>query len=172
MMNSAATMVVCLAVLAGCAGRATPVPVTGSAAGIAALAGEWRGSYETTGTRTGRGGSIFFRLAAERDTAFGEVVMVLRAVGAPAIMVHDIDPWRDTPPGSQVLDIRFVRSDGGTVTGVLEPYHDPECACTVITRFTGMLAGDAIDGTFTSVQQDTGITTGGRWQVTRHSRAP
>jgi hypothetical protein len=161
-----------MAVCAGCTARSTPVPVMGSPADLAALAGEWRGSYETTGTRSGRGGSIFFRLAAEQDTAYGEVVMVLRAVGAPALVLHEVDPWRDTPPGSQVLEIRFVRSDAGTVTGVLEPYHDPECACTVVTRFSGRLVGDDIEGTFTSAQQQAGLTTGGNWRVTRHTRTP
>jgi hypothetical protein len=172
MIRSASILAICLATVVGCTARSTPVPVSGSPADLAALAGEWRGTYETTGTRSGRGGSIFFRLAAEQDTAHGEVIMVLRAVGAPALVLHEVDPWRDTPAGSQVLEIRFVRSDGGTITGVLEPYHDPECACVLITQFTGRLAGDDIEGTFTSSQQHAGLTTSGRWHVTRHSRSP
>jgi hypothetical protein len=65
--------------------------VRGSPGDIAQIAGEWRGTYESPGTRMPRTGSILFRLAAEQDTAVGEVLMVLREPGAP-LSVREADP--------------------------------------------------------------------------------
>ena len=61
-----------LLLLAGCAGNPSPVPVVGTASDVRALSGEWAGEYRSP--ETGRTGSITFKLAAGRDTAFGDVL--------------------------------------------------------------------------------------------------
>jgi len=38
-----------------------------------------------------------------------------------------------------MLTIHFVRIDGDTVDGVLDPYLDPACDCEAFTKFTGRL---------------------------------
>jgi hypothetical protein len=52
--------------------------------------------------------------------------------------------------------------------GVLEPYEDPECGCLLVTRFEGRLRGDAIEGSYASVNTRTREVTRGEWKVTRH----
>ena len=50
-----------------------PVPVLGTRTDIAALTGEWVGTY--TSGESGREGSIVFQLEAGADTAQGDVMM-------------------------------------------------------------------------------------------------
>jgi len=145
----------------------SPVPVS-APAGTAALAGEWTGEYESPAV--GRAGSIVFKLAAGRDTAEGDVLMVPRGARAPlqraqpepgAVVRASLAP--------QVLTIRFVRVEGDRVTGVLDPYLDPECGCRVFTAFEGTLVGDRLRGTFVTRGEPAGPVTG-TWSVER--RAP
>jgi hypothetical protein len=131
-----------LALTAACALNPAPVPVTGAAEDINALAGEWTGEYRSV--ETGRSGSILFMLQSGRDTAFGDVVMVARESG----MTHD-DAMRVATTrrqANQVLTIRFVRVTGSTVSGTIEPYPSPDCSCQLITVFRGDLRGDRIEG--------------------------
>jgi hypothetical protein len=160
---------------AGACRAATPaaVPVLAPADALAALAGRWEGEYSSPST--GRSGSIVFTLAAGRDTAYGDVVMVpagstaplapatRAAVGAPTVVT------RPTPQG---LTIRFVRVSGDSVTGVLEPYSAPDCGCVLTTTFMGRLEGDRIAGTFETRGDPQAPTAqqGGRWSVTRRTR--
>jgi hypothetical protein len=160
----------CFLATAACGARHTPVPVTGDPADVSALAGEWRGTYESTGGAAARGGSIMFRLEAGRDTAYGEVLMAWQPEGVPVQVQRSPDAWQEIPQNTRIIEIRFVRSSRGEVTGVLEPYEDPLCSCTMLTRFSGHLEGDVVAGTFTSTRRDTGVTTGGRWSVTRYTR--
>jgi hypothetical protein len=128
-----------------CAVNPPPVPVTGAASEVSALAGEWLGEYQSV--ETGRSGSIWFKLEAGRDTAFGDVLMV--PTGAAA-MHH-------TPTGaeaatqmrhSQNLSIHFVRVSGERVMGTIDLYPSPDCECVLLTRFEGVLQGDRITGSF------------------------
>ena len=64
------TMLPCLAVMAACSWRRTPVPVISDSGSTTALVGEWTGEYSST--QTGRSGSITFQLAGE-STDFGHV---------------------------------------------------------------------------------------------------
>jgi hypothetical protein len=59
---------------------------------------------------------------------------------------------------------------GDTVTGVLDPYEDPECKCTLLTRFAGRLRGDRITGRYSTTNVETGVVTGGEWDVHRKRR--
>jgi hypothetical protein len=156
---------------AACATNPAPVPLAGSRDDLAALEGEWRGEYETTGGPA-RFGSILFRLSAGGDSARGDVLMIAHAERMPPSVLRDGgDPWSPSgrPSQSQLLAITFVRASGGAVTGALDPYADPTCGCTLRTTFTGRISGDVVDGTFTSQHSGTGEMTGGRWRVTRHT---
>jgi hypothetical protein len=151
---------------AGCASNPSPIPLNASPNAIASLAGEWSGEYSSTAT--GRSGSIVFTLTAGRDTAFGDVVMVPgagtnvagtgTAAGKPVV----------TYPASQPLRIRFVQVAGDSVSGVLEPYSVPDCGCVLTTTFTGRVASNRIDGTFTtSGDPQSSGPQNGRWTVKR-----
>ena len=165
-------MLLCLAVTTACSWRRTPVPVITDSGSTTALVGEWAGEYSST--QTGRSGSITFELANERDTAYGDVIMVPRN---QAVQIPARDPAQISGPqrqmASEPLSIRFVRMEGGRVSGTLSPYADPECGCRVITTFTGRFTGpDSIEGKYTTRGTDFGhVPIEGRWKVTRNSRA-
>jgi len=152
-----------------CAGTPARVPLAGSLADVRGLVGEWAGEYTSDGL--GRSGSISFTLAAQGDTARGDVVMMPRGLNEP------LHPARETPDGlrgraPEVLTISFVRVTGDHIDGSLAPYTDPECDCTLYTSFAGRLAGDAITGTFASLNAATGtMRQTGTWRVARR-RAP
>ena len=153
--------------IAACGGPSTPVPVAGTGTDLQSLAGEWTGEYSST--ETGRSGSIVFRLTAGTDSATGDVMMSPQGARAPRG-----GPGAATTPAGvrapNVLTIRFVKIDGGRVSGRLDPYVEPECACTLLTVFTGELKGDTLSGSYTSSLQTTGREQHGRWQVTRRVR--
>ena len=157
------------AVAAAACAPAPPSPVPVSAPeGAAALAGEWTGEYESPAL--GRAGSIVFHLDAGRDTAQGDVVMVQRG-SQGALQRAPAEPGTVVRASMtpQVLTIRFVRVLGDRVTGMLDPYLDPDCGCTVYTAFEGTLAGDRLRGTFETRGSPAGPATG-TWSV--HRRAP
>jgi len=155
--------------LSACGGTPAPVPVSGSVADVRALVGDWAGEYASDGL--GRSGSITFTLAAHGDTARGDVVMIPRGMNQP------LRPARETGDAMgtrapDVLTINFVRVTGDQVDGSLAPYADPECGCTLYTSFAGRLAGNAISGTFVSLNAATGtMRQTGTWKVVRR-RAP
>ncbi|MBI4501534.1 MAG: hypothetical protein HY700_10265 [Gemmatimonadetes bacterium] len=145
-----------------CASHQLPVPVVGGPAGLQTLVGDWGGEYWSP--ITGRNGSIRFTLAAGRDTAFGDILMIPRGSNQP-FSRENADPMSGA---AAVLTIRFVRVAGDSVHGVLDPYRDPDCSCTLRTAFRGRIATDSIVGTFISrrVDRDERPATG-EWRVTR-----
>jgi hypothetical protein len=155
-----------LSLLLGCAASRNPVPVVGTANDVSALAGEWVGDYQ--GNESGRSGTITFMLRAARDSAFGEVVMVPTGWG------HALLPWRQPGGGGAVsqtqavLTIRFVRVEGGRVSGTLDPYADPRTGERLLTTFDGQFNkdGKTIGGTFTTMLEG-GSKQTGRWSVQR-----
>lgn len=157
--------------VAGCSGAPAPVPVVGAPADLRPLAGEWSGEYQ--GETTGRSGSIVFKLAAEADTAYGDVVMLPRERLAQRLPTQDPSAGLPFPRTPEVLSIAFVRAAGGGVTGQLVPYRDPGCDCVLITRFEGQLHGDVLEGTYTSRPAGHGpdsaadTTRTGVWKMTR-----
>jgi hypothetical protein len=156
-------------VAASCATTPPAIPVGGNVAGVSALAGDWSGEYSSQATQ--RYGSIRFTLAAHADTAFGDVTMQPRATNPRAVSVDAGGSKSAPPPPSmQLLRIAFVRAVGDTVTGVLDPYEDPECKCTLLTRFAGRLRGDRITGRYSTTNVETGVVTGGEWDVHRKRR--
>ena len=143
-----------------------PVPLVGTHADVARLEGEWTGEYSST--QTLRSGSITFTLAAGADTAFGDVVMLPR-------QFHDgraTDQVRTRERVSpQTLPIRIVMTSGDRLTGVLDPYEDPECGCTLMTLFEGRIEAGTIEGSYVSTNTQTGEVTRGEWKVMRRRAA-
>ena len=167
-MRNITASILLLAVLAGCSWRQTPVPVAGDTGSIAMLAGSWAGDYSSD--QTGRSGNITFELAADKASAYGDILMIAkpgpqqvsgteRMAGAVQIQRATVEPLR----------IRFVRAESGTITGTLDPYKDPDCGCTLTTTFAGKFTGpDRIEGTFHSRGADFGhVPADGKWSVTR-----
>src|SRR5207244_5991827 len=114
--------------------RQAPVPLVGAARDVAALEGQWDGSYSSAAT--GRSGSISFTLTATGDSAFGDVVMIPRGLGRPLQAWNNAAAPADAaPPRPAVLTINFVRVAEGRVTGTLAPYADPETGVQLFTAF-------------------------------------
>ena len=148
---------------AGCASAPIAVPVVGSNRAIGSLAGEWSGDYH--GRESGRNGSISFRLQAGDTVAFGDVLMIPRdrersgTVGERPVVAARMPA---------LLTISFVRVADDAVSGMIEPYVDPDCDCMVITEFLGSrTSANELRGTFiTRVVGGVGISSG-RWSVKR-----
>ena len=165
--------VLLLSAVTACSWRKTPVTLipeteTGS---VALLVGVWTGEYSSP--QTGRSGTITFDLASEKDTAFCDVVMIpkfqpIQPVGDGTVKAI-VRPQSSAEP----LKVRFIKLGDRRVSGILDPYVDPECGCKVTTTFVGTItSGDTIEGTYTSIR--TGLDnsgTGGRWRVTRQKPA-
>jgi hypothetical protein len=166
------TLALTLAGLAGaCAYVPAPIPVAGAAADLQALAGEWAGAYvyDAPGQRTG---SILFRLAADSDTAYGDVLMIFPGPQPGSIALPGAgEPWMARAPEQKVLSISFVRAAGGSITGVLDSYTDPSCGCEVRTTFHGRQAAGRVEGSFSARRTDTGEVRHGRWSVERRGTA-
>jgi hypothetical protein len=168
-MRAITTMVLTAALLAGCATSRSTVPVIAAPGDLSTLAGEWEGEY--TGAEGSRTGFISFALAAGRDTAEGEVVMLPPGLDPALVMPERMVATAPEPRRAEVLTIRFVSIADGRIVGELGPYRDPQCGCALQTRFSGTLMDDGtIEGTF--------VTTGGihhplgsgRWKVERVKR--
>ena len=63
--------------------------------------------------------------------------------------------------------IRFVMTSGDRLSGLLDPYEDPECGCTLMTVFEGRIQAGTIAGGYVSTNTQTGEVTRGEWKVTR-----
>ena len=154
-----------LVVLAGgCAASHAPVPLVGPSADVAALRGEWAGSYSSS--ESGRQGSISFVLRPAGDSAFGEVVMIPPGFNQPLHRWPDPSASSGDQRQAQVLTIRFVHVSAGRVTGTLEPYADPVTGVRLFTTFVGDVKGNTIEGTYTT-HLPSGETQTGRWVVER-----
>lgn len=150
------------ALVAGCMGPQTPVPVSGR---TEILAGEWTGGFESPAT--GRAGSIVFKLKAGTDSAWGDVVMVYTKATPWAIQP---EPRQGvTPlPESQAIAIAFVACGDREVVGRLAPYRDPETGEQVHTTFVGELkAVGEFRGTYTVYYATSARQVTGEWSVHR-----
>jgi hypothetical protein len=151
------------AALAGCASTQSP-PVTLVGADLQPLEGEWRGSYELP--QLGRSGSIYFTLVAGEDHAHGDVIMVPAGSSDPIRRAPGPEGRDPDNPSPQAITIRVVRLRGDTVTGTLSPYLDPDCNCTAVATFRGVIHGNMIRGLF-ETRRASG-TASGTWSVERH----
>jgi len=151
--------------LMSCASTPKPIPVSGSAADVSQLAGEWSGEYHGAGG--GRSGLISFKLSSGADSASGDVLMFPRQRTDPPPTSATTDQHgAPSPNPPQGLTIRFVSAARGMVSGRLDPYTDPECACQVTTVFEGRVHGDVISGQYTVRREGAGTLTGD-WKVTK-----
>jgi hypothetical protein len=144
-----------------CASHLPETEVSASDFDLNPLVGEWRGEYANP--EAGRSGTIAFTLRAGESSASGKVVMIpgkADTLAAAAAMARS------------VINISFMRKQGNKVTGTLDPYVDPTCACRVTTNFEGAFTdARTIEGTFTTVPSTSGSNvTGGKWKVTRVKR--
>lgn len=149
------------AATAGCGRRQPETELTSSDFDLNPLVGEWRGDYTNPEAR--RSGTIAFTLRAGESSATGKVVMIpgkADTLVAAAAMARS------------VINISFMRKEGNKVSGTLDPYIDPTCACRVITNFEGSFTdARTIEGTFTTVPSQSGVhITGGKWKVVRKKR--
>lgn len=146
----------------GCARRTPEIELTSSDFDLNPLVGEWRGDYSNP--ETGISGTIAFTLRAGESSASGNVVMIPRSADSSLASAAAV--------ARSVIKINFVRKEGRKVTGSLDPYRDPDCACQVTTTFEGAFTdARTIEGTFTTVPSQTGHNvTGGKWKVTRLKR--
>jgi len=159
-------LLLALALLAGCAAEPPPppVPVTGTPGDMRALTGEWEGEYRSA--ETGRNGMISFRLAAGADTAYGDVLMfpsVGKQTGDEKTTVSALTGVQRP----KWLSIKFVRVEGGEISGTLEIYRDPRCDCDVRTTFTGQIHGDRVSGAFVTRHLAEEKERRGFWNIVR-----
>jgi hypothetical protein len=155
--------------MAACTPVVMQTPVSGPAPAVSRLVGEWQGDYSSV--ESGRRGLIAFRLRAGADTAEGEVIMQSRTDNDPSMPNASAVSWDAMRTTQQQLSIRFVFVSENEISGVLHPYRDPDCGCTLTTTFRGKIQGDAIEGTFHS--EGSGIShipQDGRWRVKRYTR--
>jgi hypothetical protein len=137
----------------------------GTASERSALAGEWEGEYSSA--VTGREGTIRFNLTEAADTARGEVWMIGRRV-ANRVYRPDNMPYVEIERQVESLTIAFVRMEGDDlVTGLLDPYLDPDSGLEVVTVFRGRVDGNVISGEYATTIQRTGEVSTGRWRVER-----
>lgn len=159
--------VLLLVAVTACSWRKTPVTLIPETGSVALLVGVWTGEYSSL--QTGRSGTITFDLASEKDTAFCDVVMTPKFQSIQTVGEGTANAIVRPQPFAAPLKIRFIKLGDRRVSGILDPYVDPECGCKVTTTFDGTVTnGDTIEGTYSSVS--TGLNnapTGGRWKVTR-----
>ena len=131
------------------------------------LVGKWTGDYSSKDT--GRTGSIVFELKSGGKTmAQGDVLMWPKGSKALAPSEARALPEDQLKLMPQILNINFVESQGGLLTGTMDPYTDPDCQCQVRTTFGGTIDGDVIVGEFTTERWDqSGKKARGVWKVTR-----
>lgn len=148
-----------------CATKTPGIAMTASDFDLNPLVGVWRGSYSNP--QTGRTGTVAFTLRAGESSATGNVVMIPRADSL--LTAEDREMVNNVAESRSVLNISFIRKEGGSVNGTLDPYRSPDCDCIVRTNFQGVFTDAAtIQGTFTVVPTKPGssISTG-TWKVTR-----
>jgi hypothetical protein len=152
-----------VSILSACASGSRQVPVLGNSEDVAVLVGEWRGEY--TSPMTGRKGTIYLALREGGEAAEGDVVMIPNR--------GDVVNWEDQVTIAsarhlaEVLTIRFVRTESGLVSGLLQAYVDPDCGNVHLTTFFGEVRkGRTISGSFVSHSASHALHTGD-WSAVR-----
>jgi hypothetical protein len=161
------TLRLALAILAaGCASAPPPIALIGEPEALSALAGNWAGTYRGIDSR--RDGSISFSLRAGDTVAYGDVLMIPAGYENHNVWNEREHHAGATPPHPAVLTVAFVGVSDGHVTGMLDPYTDPDCNCLVITAFSGRLKdANTLEGTFLTRAPGSAESRRGVWRVTR-----
>lgn len=153
-----------LVAVSACAPVLSAIHLRGERSDLASLAGKWNGEYRSPDL--GRSGSIVFRFADPEDVAYGDVAMAVPTNGT-LTLAGDGASVRPRFR-SEILKIKFVNVVNGEIFGVLEPYTDPSCECTVRTTFTGHFDGaSTIRGTFATTSPISSTTKTGTWKVAK-----
>jgi hypothetical protein len=154
-----------LMVAMACAPMPT-VALDATPADLEVLAGEWHGEYSSAAL--GRRGAIEFKLEAGTNEAYGDVLMVPQGIRY-SYQREPVNNPKDRPATTptEVLTIRFVRAEHGSVTGMLDRYWDPDRNCYANTTFRGYIGLGVVEGTFkTTFECGTGEATG-EWRVVK-----
>ncbi len=151
---------------AGCT-YLSPVKLDATPADMEILVGQWRGEYESKAL--GRSGSIEFKLLAGETEAHGDVLMIPKGTSQPYEPTYGPVPNEPQPDPfrARTLTIRFVRAYGGSISGDLDPYWDPDSNCLAHSTFRGRLEVGKIEGTFTTRLECSGAEMTGTWKMTR-----
>ena len=165
---SLVAIVVSAVLAAACASApvSPSVAVEGSKNDTKLLVGKWKGEYESK--QNGRSGSIIFEFKSGAE-GHGDVLMYPKGSKDPIKPAHGKDlseeQIRNIP---QVLNVSFVKSERGILTGTMDPYTDPDCQCDVRTTFAGTIDGDVITGEVTIERwENPGPKVKGTWHVKR-----
>jgi len=158
------------ALTAACASQPNPAPEipvdSTQKSDLKALVGKWTGEYSSEAN--GRSGSIVFELKSGVNVAHGDVLMWpkgARALAPSEVRALPEDQLKTMP---QILEINFVESQGGFITGTMNTYIDPDCGCEVHTTFGGSIDKDVIVGEYSIERLDQpGKRVKGRWKVTK-----
>ena len=149
MMRAMRSPTVLALLLSGCATAGSSVEVHGKDVDVMVLAGRWEGTY--AGIESGRRGTVTFDLASGFRIAEGQVMMSAL----------------DDPAKAVPLKVKFVDVGGGAISGKIDPYPEPKCACTVETEFKGRFAGNTLDGTFETRPVGKEVIQRGTWSAKR-----
>jgi len=151
-----------------CATKTPGIQLTSSDFDLQPLVGVWRGDYSNP--QNGRRGTIAFTLRAGESAASGNVLMIPKPDSL--LTPEERELVSDVPStGRQVIPIHFIRKEGGSLNGTLDPYRLPDCDCMVTTTFQGSFVdANTIQGTFTTVPSRAGTITSGTWNVKRVKR--
>jgi len=168
--HTLAAVVLSSALAAACSSApvSPSIAVEGAKNDVKLLVGKWKGEYESK--QNGRSGSIIFEFKSGTEGS-GDVLMWPKGSKEPIKPAAGKDlseeQIRNIP---QVLNVSFVKSEKGILTGTMDPYTDPDCNCDVRTTFAGTIDGDVITGEFTIERWDhTGPQVKGTWHVKRQA---
>lgn len=167
-MNRTIVFTLALAMTSTACARSTPgIEMRSSDFDLEPLVGQWRGGFVSN--VPGRSGTIAFTLRAGESAASGNVVLFQRP---DSLLTPEERALLSNVPERTVLKIHFLRKEGGSVNGALDPYHDPECDCTVTSTFQGTFTNPTtIEGNYTTVRAKPGTDIiRGRWKVTRQKK--
>jgi len=143
------------------------VALEATPADLEILAGEWEGEH--TSAALGRRGKIEFNLLAGTDQAHGDVLMVPQGGRQPYEPHSSEQPYRSAGPipTTELLTIRFIRAEHGSVTGMLDRYWDPDRNCYANSVFRGYMGLGVVEGTFTTTFECGAGQATGNWRVAR-----
>ncbi|MFL5477826.1 MAG: hypothetical protein ACJ79X_02300 [Gemmatimonadaceae bacterium] len=152
-----------------CATTPPGTEISSSDFDVQPLVGVWRGSFGSA--QTGRSGTVALTLRAGESSAKGNVVLLPRPDSLLTPEEREA-PENVNMPGRLVVGITFIRKEGGSLRGTLDPYTAPDCNCIVATTFQGMFTdANTIEGSFTTVPSKAGASVStGVWKVTRVKR--
>ncbi|HJP84670.1 MAG TPA: hypothetical protein VJ852_01660 [Gemmatimonadaceae bacterium] len=170
-MKSVLATAVALTALSCATRRYATVEVSAADFDVSSLVGRWAGEYHSE--ETGRSGDITFTLQPGEASAYGDVTMIPKTPTRSTVPLHnEIVGMPALGSVRELLTIHFVRKEGNTVVGMLDPYQDPECRCRVVTTFRGEFKnGGTIEGTFSTHGSDQIVMhSQGYWKVNRVKR--